>query len=351
MTTYVFDFYNLYIPKGNKYINKILGIKIFPLKLAEDFEKNRTSLFNKYRYGGWKTARCHIKSNSEEEAKQIATWLEFIYSFAQNRNVFFLRWYKYKQGSKHYFSTTKFIRHRENRFPDLIDCTLQNGRYILLPIRVTSIEEALERGPFYDKDISLFIDTSLETLRNSNKSKQGDIIGTIDGYIISNSDIVLELRFLISWISIEKLAKSHYNAYYKSKNKGLFEKDDIERIKKALQETLESIISDHERIGFMKRSISRAFLYEHDTRQKVSFYLDSLDLGFNSTELNELLEGLNDVRNDLVHDLDSNLLKKNRHYYSQLNKILEQIILRLLGINKSLEKEFLIKQFEKPTKV
>jgi len=40
----------------------------------------------------------------------------------------------------------------------------------------------------------------------------------------------------------------------------------------------------------------------------------------------------------------SNLLKKNGIYYNQLNKILEQIIFRLLGIDKSLEKRFLLNQ-------
>jgi len=42
--TFVFDFYNLYIPKGTKYVNNKLGIRIIPLRLAEEFEKNRTSL-------------------------------------------------------------------------------------------------------------------------------------------------------------------------------------------------------------------------------------------------------------------------------------------------------------------
>lgn len=45
--TYVFDFYNLYIPKGKKYENKELGIKIIPLKFAEEFE---SKLLGNYRW-------------------------------------------------------------------------------------------------------------------------------------------------------------------------------------------------------------------------------------------------------------------------------------------------------------
>ena len=37
--TYVFDFYNLYIPKGKPYKNEELGIRITPLKFAEEFNK------------------------------------------------------------------------------------------------------------------------------------------------------------------------------------------------------------------------------------------------------------------------------------------------------------------------
>lgn len=438
MTTYVFDFYNLYIPKGMKYINNNLGIKIFPLKLAEEFEKNRESPFSQYSFGGWKTARCHIKSNSEDEAKQIALWLEFIYSFAQNRNVYFLKWYKYKKGSNYYLSQSKFIQQRENRFPDLIHCPLLNGRRIPLPlpIRVTSIEEALGKVPFYNRDISLFVNTSLKTLRDSDKSKQGEIIGAIHGYIISNSKNIMELKYLMAWMVIEQLADSYYKNVYKSKNK-LFDKDEIKIIKASLENKLESILGgeylfswdeipgndsvslieiltqkfgigwvktakiekidddktikvstdknylslklndkkteinleiddvrtdelvvkkEYGRLNIygrdkrlIKKSINWNFLNEYNTFQKVSLYLESLDLGFDNEELKTLLPNLYKVRNRLVHSLKYD--KKNRIYYSQLNKIVEQVIFRLLGIDKRLEKKFKINQFDKPTKV
>ena len=95
--TFVFNFYNLYIPKGRPYINKELGIKVFPLKLAEDFEKNRRSSTSPFYRNGWKTAKCHIKAQEEDDARKYASWLEFLYSFAQSRSVFFLRCYLYKK--------------------------------------------------------------------------------------------------------------------------------------------------------------------------------------------------------------------------------------------------------------
>lgn len=328
MTTFVFDFFNLYIPEGKKYLNKEKGIKIIPLKLAELFENDRKHIFSKYRYGGWKTAKCYIKSNNENDAIELATWLEFLYSFAQNRSVFFLKWYKYKDGEKYSSSQSKFIEQKENRFSELIAGTLLgNARYT--------------------KEINLFIDTSLETLSKSNENTQKEILTAVHAYLSSQSEMPAELRFLISWISLEKLANSHYNIY-KSRSQ-LFEKDERKKIIKSLEETLDSIIGEQTKYNIVKRNLNKKFIYEHDTHGKVSIYLDSLDLGFLRSELKSSLNNLIGIRIDLVHDLNSaKLLKKP--WIHILNTINEQVILRLLGIDKSFEKQFILHQFREPKK-
>ena len=63
----MFLIFTTYIsPKGKKYENKELGIKIIPLKFAEEFEKNRTTFSKPYhRAGGWKT----VKNIKEHETK------------------------------------------------------------------------------------------------------------------------------------------------------------------------------------------------------------------------------------------------------------------------------------------
>jgi len=318
MTTYVFDFYNLYIPKGKEYANKEKGIRIVPLKIAEDFEKNRTRLLSPYRKYDCKTAKCFIKSNNKEEARKIAHWLELIYSFAQSRSVFFLEGYEYKKGKKYSFFQSKFIVPRENSSFDLI--------------YGTKLTEST-----YTRDISFFIDTAIKTLKESNENKQNDILTTINAYITSQSEIMwYELKFLIAWIALEKLANSHY----KQSNNQLFKMDELKKIKEALEKALESVINKNDpRLERLKESIMRDFLYESDTYQKVDFYLKSLDLEFNERELRKLIRKLIESRKKLVHDFNSTKLSNNPSNLIKLQKILEKVIFRLLGIDKSLEKQ------------
>lgn len=114
--TYVFDFYNLYIPRYKNYENKEFGIKIIPLKFAEEFEKNRTKFSKPYFRGGWKTAKCFIKAETEGGAREIADWLEFLYSFAQSRSVFFTSWYEYKKGKKYNPPKLNLFHHGKTDF-------------------------------------------------------------------------------------------------------------------------------------------------------------------------------------------------------------------------------------------
>ena len=325
--TYVFDFYNLYIPKGKKYENKELGIKIIPLKFAEEFEKNRTKFSKPYYHaGGLKTAKCFIKTKTEDEAKKLASWLEFLYSFAQNRSVFFLGWYKYKGGKKYSSFQSKFVEQRENRFSELV-----HG------VHTT--------GAFYTRDISLFFDTSLKMLSFANGLKLNEILTTIHALIISHSSLVRGLQFLICWSALEKLANQHYSVY-KSKNK-LFSKDELKKLKLDLETTLEKSLKNDKRLTLIKKSITRNFLYEHNTIEKMKLYFNSLDLGFDNTKLNKMLNKLIGIRGSLVHNLNSNLLIKEPQLLFYLQMIMENVIFRMVGIDKDMQKKFLLHQYNR----
>jgi len=323
--TYVFDFYNLYIPRGKKYENKNLGIKIVPLKFAEEFEKNRTTFSKPYFRGGWKTARCYIKKKNEEEAKRLANWLEFLYSFAQNRSVFFLGWYKYKQGKKYSSFQSKFVEPRENRFSELL-----RGIHT--------------KGAFYTRDLSLFIDTALKMLSSNKNKNLNEILSTIHAYTISHSQIVQELKFLVCWATLEKLANQNYSIY-KSKNK-LFSKEELKKIKSELEKTLDRCLGGDKRLNFVKKSITRNFLYEHNTYEKMKIYFRSLSLGLEKKELDSTLKKLIEVRGGLVHHLNSNLLRKEPQLLFYLQKIMENVIFRLLGIGKKMQEKFLLNQYD-----
>lgn len=324
--TYVFDFYNLYIPKGKKYINKDFRIKISPLKFAEEFERNRTKFSKPYYRGGWKTAKCYITSDNVSDAKKIAGWLEFIFSFAQSRSVFFIDWYEYRRGKRYSSYESKRIEPRENRFSELIHGTNT-------------------RGAFFTRDISLFIDIALKTLSESKQAKLDEILSTVHAYIISDSEIVEELKFLIGWIALEKLANSHYSAY-KSKNM-LFNKSELTELKKQLGEFLDSYFDGDNRLGAVKRSLTRNFLYDHNTLIKLKIYFNSIDLGFDEKKLSKMLEKLISVRTGLAHNLISEKLMKDSSLLNYLHKIMQNIIFRLLGIDKDTLSCFVLNQYNR----
>jgi len=327
-STYVFDFYNLYIPKGLKYLNTEEGVRIVPLKLAEEFEKNRTKILSPYKNGGWKTAKCYITTGSEGEAKKIAGWLESLYSFAQSRSVFFSDWYKYKNGKKCFSSQLKFIEPRENGFPELIYGTYSGGAV-------------------YTRDVSLFMNIALKTLRQSKNDKLNEVLTTIYAYLVSHSQIVEELKFLIMWIALEKLANEHY----RGNQKNIFTPDEIKSIKEAIDKTLDKQLKKDERVAYLKQSLSRDYLYEHNTRQKVLSYLMSLDLGFDNRKLKKMVGSLVEIRGKLVHNLNSVKLQNKPHYLFYLQKIMERVIFRLLGMDKGMEKRFWLNQYNRGTEL
>ena len=309
--TYIFDFCNLYIPKGQKYVNKEMGILIEPLKIAEEFEKNRRKVSSKYNTRDWHTAKCHIKADNEDDAVEIARGLELLYSFAQNRSVSIATY-------------PRILEVTHNKYKDLIYATVKGRRY--------------------NRDISPFIDVAIKNLIESNDKKKLEITTVIHAYLISNTAIVMELKFLILWTALEKLSNSHYNPT-NSKSK-LFDKKEIKTIKKRLNSFLwlYSLIMRDNRLKIIGHNIQKTYLFNHDTEYKVFSYLKSLDLGFDEKEIKKLLEKLMRIRGHLVHDLDSKLLREKHEYYQSLQKIMENVILRLLGVDNSLQEQFIIYQ-------
>jgi len=329
VSTYVFDFYNLYIPKGKKYENQKLGIKITPLKFAEEFEKNRKKFSKPYYRGGWKTAKCFIKTKTKDEAIKLANWISFLYSFAQNRSVFYLGGYKYKGGKKYSSFQSKFIEPRENRFSELIHATHT-------------------KGALYSRDISLFLDISLEVLSSAKDSKLNEILIALHSLSISKSEIIIELKFLICWSALEKLA----NQYYLSNKpkKELFSKDESEKLKSDLEKALENNFEkDDNRLDFLKDNFKKSFLYENNpnTLTKINTYFDSLDLGFEKNKLEVMLKKLMRIRGSLIHNLSSNKLKKEPRLLFYLQMILENVLFRNLGVDKNMQSKFILHQYNR----
>lgn len=324
--TYVFDFYNMYIPRGKPYKNDEMGIRITPLKFAEEFERHRSSFSKPYYSGGWKTAKCFIKSENEESAKKLALWIEFIYSFVQRRSVFFISWYEYRKGKKHSSSQARFVIPRENRFSEL-----------LKGIRT--------RDNMYTEDLSSFVDVALKTLSESSEQVLNNTLTAIHSYDLSHSETNWEVKFLICWCVLERLANFNYDKL-KSKST-LFSKKEKKEIRKHLEEELEKVLKKDRRLSFIKKSISRNFLYEHNTFEKVRIYLESLDLGFDNDKLENILLKLVKVRVGLVHRFYSALLEREANLLFYLQTIMENVIFRLLGVNEIQQTRFILNQYNR----
>lgn len=328
MKTYVFDFYNLYIPKGEKYENKELGIVIKPLRIADDFEKNRTKSSSIYRNKHWITAKCFVRSKNKDEAKKYANWLGMIYSFAQNRSVFYLKIYEYKSGKKYFSSDSKFIE------------SINSGSFRL-------IEGIKVKGNGYTENISEVINCSMDTLSKCNDKDKNKILQAIHAYLISKTPMVYELKFLIIWIVLEKLANEHY---LKNSNR-VFTKEEVKKIKEAIDNTLNEQLKKDKRLNSLKRNFSSNYLYEYNTFSKVVSYLSLLDLGFEKKKLEKMIETLVEIRIKLVHNLNSTKLQHKPYYLFYLQKIIERVILRNLGVDKKFEEMLLMNQYNIGTEI
>lgn len=321
MVTYVFEFCNLYLPKGTKYVNKDLGIRIVPLKFAEKFENKRREYSEPYNQGIWMTARCFINAKSEVDAKELAHLLEQIYSFAQSRVVLFTRWYPYTKGRKYSSWESKFMEFKHNRDSEMVFgvCT---------------------GGPWHTRDISLFVDTSLDTLMKLTKNQRDGIIVLMRALHISESEMVSPLKYLACWIALEKLANHHY-IKIKSRER-FFDSTERDNLKENISSYLDELLKDDPRVSTLKRNFRANYLYELNTYDKMHSYLSSLELGFDEKKLEKMLEQLVQVRRALAHHLDSEVLNKKPQLLNYLRKIARVVVLRLLGISLMKQKRYIL---------
>ena len=79
----------------------------------------------------------------------------------------------------------------------------------------------------------------------------------------------------------------------------------------------------------------------------MKLYFNSLDLGFDNAKLNKMLSKLIGIRGSLVHNLNSNLLIKEPPLLFYLQMIMENVIFRIVGIDKDMQKKFLLHQYNR----
>ena len=108
--------------------------------------------------------------------------------------------------------------------------------------------------------------------------------------------------------------------------------------------TLRESLGNDSRLPSVKKSITRNFLYEHSTLEKMILYFCHLDLGFDNKKLRTMLGKLIGVRGDLVHNLNSKSLSKTPLLLAYLQWITEDVIFRILGFDKNMQNKLLLNQ-------
>lgn len=223
MTTYVFDFYNLYIPDDHEYTNADLGIRIESLVQAEAFEEGRPDGGSKYTSGDWTTAKCYIDAADEDMALRRADWLAFLYSFAQRRRAYWDSYYPYSEG---YAGETE---------RDVLIPRIKNDK---LPIIQGITGFGLSR-------IDPFIDASLNRLDAADEDMRSDILSTVNLFLNSAARGLFSAKFLFAWIGIERTSEWNYEEWVNLPGNELVTDDERAVIKDGITDVLQDKLNKH----------------------------------------------------------------------------------------------------------
>lgn len=318
MTTYVFEFYNLYIPEGTVYQNDAFNIRIEPEPIVEDFEDQRRSSGSQYRTGYWHTAQCYIDAD-EDRAKELADWLTFIYSFAQNRDVTWSRFYPLGEGNG--------LRAHRSTYTFAMDNT--NLRFI-----------SWVWGQPGDKGIGEFVDTALQTFDEASENERSRLIRSLSLFLEANSDTFWMIKFLFHWIVLESNANYNYDDYLQGPGDPIFTDDEIETMAASVIDYLEGEWAE-DKVAHMEYVLRLKHLYEASSKTKIKIFLEHLNIGFDIDEIEEIIQVARSARNPLVHRIDESRLMNNDDVVIDIQKINFYVLLRLLGVDEDLQERLI----------
>lgn len=334
--TWVFEFYNLYIPIGSTYENPVHGFRIEPLDEIEKFEENRKGSQSEYNSGLWRTAKVYVDAEDREKATEIATEVSLVFSFAQKRNVIYSRHYKEDNPD-------------EFRVPSLVYPEIGNDN----PVLINTTFGRKHRNSKLSHGFTCFLDRAFHRLREMTEDEYQDIYAALSLYEETLSTSFLPLTFLLSWFAIERLANSNYHDYLQNTGNHMFTDEEKDNFRDDLKDFIDSKYQTEELSWKQKKrlkdSLVKNFLYEHSTEEKIRLYVEEhLNLDVEGRELRELIKHYKGIRSPLVHHFrDDRLIDNPREAY-KLQKVLEDVILRELGVDHYLERTLHLKQMQKP---
>lgn len=324
--TYVFEFQNLYIPEGEVYDSSEFPIRIEPMEGVEEFEENRREHGSQYETGYWRTAKCYIEAD-EDRAKEFAEWLTYLYSFFQSRDV---RWDTY------YPEDSPEEVHRVNTYRMPL-----NNRNIPF---ITGIQT---RGAFFTKQIGETVDVALGTLDDLSREDRTDVIRNISLYLQSEGSSFMMLKFLFLWIVLEANANKHHDRYMKSQGEFLFDEGEQERVREYVLGEFDEDFTDAQ-LRHLDWLLGRKDIYESSSKVKIVKYVESLEIGFDMDEIEDVIVEARQIRNLLVHSIEEYRLSENSDILTDMRKIVMYVILRELGIGRQMQKRLVTPQIFGP---
>lgn len=268
MQTWVYDFCNLYQPEGTEYRKDEFNIRIKPLKCAESFEEKRAKRGSKYQTGYWITAKVHITAE-RKRADELADYLSYIYSFAQNRDVTWNTRYPYADGydGALFRSTGTFALDNSN----------------------TRLMKGIA-GEKRMKDIGEFVDVALRTFEDASENQRNRLKRSLMAYLEAEGQEFWIFRFLFLWLVLESLANHNYREYLSQPNVDpVFSGHERNDIRESVVTHLESGDWSESQIGRIKHILSRDHIYEMSTEHRIKIYLEYLNIGFNIDEIREII--------------------------------------------------------------
>lgn len=315
------------------YRNLTDGVTITPLSNSNEQENSHRLLEKKD--GTFHTANVEVLVRTDEDnddaaikiAKNILFDYEWIFSFAQRRDVFCecFKCYKITDGEK--------ILTKE----ELFSSRLPFSQYGAPLVRIRIID---------------FVDIAVPNFRKNKEILTIAIHWLLD----SLENDIFEKRFIELWNSFEMLAAHHTNMVEKIlhdetgqelarvKLKDITYPEMVSNLKNKINEIVENIVNESKLqsaektqvTNKLKNKIVTNFVYEESAVNKIKYLLDNFKIQYNPIELHNAYE----IRNKIMHIGHCPDLIKNYRMYPILESYLEKVLLNFLGVN-HLSGEFL----------
>jgi hypothetical protein len=94
--------------------------------------------------------------------------------------------------------------------------------------------------------------------------------------------------------------------------------------------------------------LGRKDIYEASSKVKIIKYVESLEIGFDIDEVDEIVAEARKIRNRVVHSIEEHRLSQNSDILIDMRKIVMFVILRELGVDRQLQRRLITPQIFGP---